>query len=230
MGRRAGLVAAAGALLAGGLAARAAGAREPPAAAPRALPELPAGGPTHEDYMRAAVYMANLNPAAPYGAVIVNTTSGDVICRGVNNAAHDPTHHGEMQAIHDCASSWPQLRGPDAKAEWARLELYTTAEPCPMCMAGIEWCGMRAVYFGTGLWDLEAMGLHQIDIPAVDVSAKKNFGTKARVYGGVLREVTDKLFQAIAPGAEGRGHAHAHDHHHDHGDVPAFLAAKLGRT
>ena len=55
-----------------------------------------------------------------------------------------------------------------------------------MCMAGIEWCGMRAVYFGTGLWDLEAMGLHQIDIPAVDVSAKKNFGTKARVYGGVL--------------------------------------------
>jgi len=64
----------------------------------------------------------------------------------------------------------------------------------------------------------------------VDVSAKKNFGTKARVYGGVLREVTDKLFQAIAPGAEGRGHAHIHDHHHDHGDVPAFLAANLGRT
>lgn len=229
MGRRAGLSAAACVLLAAGMAGGAAGAREAPGAAPQALPELPAGGPTHEDYMRAAVYMANLNPGAPYGAVIVNTTTGDVICRGVNNAAHDPTHHGEMQAIHDCASSWPQLRGPDAKAEWAQLELYTTAEPCPMCMAGIEWCGMRAVYYGTGLWDLEAMGLHQIDIPAEDVSAKKNFGTKAKVYGGVLREVTDKLFQAIAPGAEGLGHAHDHGHLHDHGDIPSFLASKLGR-
>ena len=209
-----------------------AGAREAPVEASRALPELPAGSPTHEDYMRAAVFMAELNPAAPYGAVIVNTTTGDVVCRGVNNAAHDPTHHGEMQAIHDCASSWPQLRGPDAKAEWAKLELYTTAEPCPMCMAGIEWCGMRAVYFGTSLWTLEGMGLHQIDIPAEDVSAKKNFGTKANIYGGVLREVTDPLFQAIAPGSKGKGvvHDHGHLHDHDHSDISSFLSAKLGRV
>lgn len=179
----------------------------------------------HEEYMRAAIEMGKLQPSNPYGAVIVNTTTGEVVCRGVNNHANNPTFHGEMQAINDCARTWPQLKGDGAKAEWAKLVLYTTAEPCPMCMAAIEWCGMPHMYYGTGLWELEKMGLHQIDVESRYISSKKNFGTPCQITGGILSDITNKMFEAS------KNHTANHRHNcSEHGHArPEGLLEELPR-
>ena len=76
----------------------------------------------------------------PYGAVIVK--DGSVIGRGMNEVTsiNDPTAHAEMTAIRqacDVLQSW-QLPG---------CELYTSCEPCPMCMGAIYWARLDRVYF-----------------------------------------------------------------------------------
>ena len=149
----------------------------------------------------------------------------EVVCRGVNNHANNPTFHGEMQAINDCARTWPQLKGDGAKAEWAKLVLYTTAEPCPMCMAAIEWCGMPHMYYGTGMWELEKMGLHQIDVESRYISSKKNFGTPCQITGGILSDITNKMFEAS------KNHTAHHRHNcTEHGHArPEGLLEELPR-
>lgn len=77
----------------------------------------------------------------PYGAVIVK--DGKIIGRGMNEVAslNDPTAHAEMTAIREaCRSlgSW-NLSGCD---------LYTSCEPCPMCLAAIYWARVERIYYG----------------------------------------------------------------------------------
>lgn len=76
----------------------------------------------------------------PYGAVVVK--DGSVIGRGMNEVTsmNDPTAHAEMTAIRqacDMIQSW-QLPG---------CELYTSCEPCPMCMGAIYWARLDRVYY-----------------------------------------------------------------------------------
>lgn len=76
----------------------------------------------------------------PYGAVVVQ--NGSIIGRGMNEVTsiHDPTAHAEMTAIRQACEtlqSW-QLSG---------CELYTSCEPCPMCMGAIYWARLDRVYY-----------------------------------------------------------------------------------
>ena len=77
----------------------------------------------------------------PFGAVVVK--DGRVIGTGVNSVTqtNDPTAHAEVLAIRAaCAALGSfQLEGCD---------LYTSCEPCPMCLGAIYWARPRAVYFG----------------------------------------------------------------------------------
>ena len=57
------------------------------------------------------------------------------MAEGTNSAALNPTHHGEMVAIDDYVKK-------HGNQDWARMTLYTTGEPCPMCMSAIAWCGI----------------------------------------------------------------------------------------
>lgn len=89
--------------------------------------------------MRLAIEQAMKNPAYPFGAVIVNEITGEVMAEGTNSAALNPTHHGEMVAIDDYVKK-------HGNQDWARMTLYTTGEPCPMCMSAIAWCGIPRLY------------------------------------------------------------------------------------
>jgi len=77
----------------------------------------------------------------PYGAVVVK--NGSIIGRGMNEvtSANDPTAHAEMTAIRQAC---------DAVQAWQLLgcELYTSCEPCPMCMGAIYWARLDRVYYG----------------------------------------------------------------------------------
>ena len=87
----------------------------------------------------------------PFGAVVVK--DGTIVGRGHNEVLHrnDPTAHAEMQAIRDaCAylgSYW--LEG---------CVLYTTCEPCPMCLAAIHWARLEKVVYAQTTQDAADLG------------------------------------------------------------------------
>jgi len=79
----------------------------------------------HLSHMREAIVAARNSPALPFGVVIVARATGAVLARGSNRTDESPTFHAEIDAINRCAAAHPGI-------DWKGLDLYTTAEPCPM--------------------------------------------------------------------------------------------------
>ena len=87
----------------------------------------------------------------PFGSVIVK--DGRVVARGHNMvlAGHDPTAHGEMIAIRRAG----QVLGTH---DLSGCTLYTTGEPCHMCLCGIMWANISQVYYGCTIADNGRIG------------------------------------------------------------------------
>ena len=87
----------------------------------------------------------------PFGAVVVK--DGTVVGRGHNRVLinRDPTCHGEMEAIRDACKNL-------GTHDLSGCEIYTTAEPCPMCLGGILWANIKKVYFGCDREDSNRIG------------------------------------------------------------------------
>lgn len=111
----------------------------------------------HEEFMRRAI--ANSRKAGveyktggAFGAVVVDA-DGKVIADGMNHvvAQNDPTWHGEMHAIRTACAllKKPKLDG---------CVLYTSSEPCPMCLATVYWAGLDGVVFGAVVDDAKKYG------------------------------------------------------------------------
>jgi tRNA(Arg) A34 adenosine deaminase TadA len=122
----------------------------------------------------------------PYGAEIFDSRTGVSLMRGLNRVGedHDPSAHGEIVTIRQaCAKlqSW-SLKG---------YTLYTTCEPCPMCMTCCVWAGLDRVVYGATIADAAQFG-HQIMIPSVEVAKRTDL--KCAVTGPVERDLALKLF------------------------------------
>lgn len=97
-----------------------------------------------EEFMREAIRLSIENVESgnggPFGAVIVK--DGKIIARGVNNVTshNDPTAHAEVTAIRNACKELGtfQLDG---------CEIYTSCEPCPMCLGAIYWARPAKMYF-----------------------------------------------------------------------------------
>ena len=87
----------------------------------------------------------------PFGAVIVK--DGKIISSSHNTVLKscDPTAHGEINAIREASKI---LKTHDLSG----CVLYTTAQPCPMCLSAIIWANIKDVYYGTNLLDAEKIG------------------------------------------------------------------------
>jgi tRNA(adenine34) deaminase len=150
------------------------------ALAQRAVPE------SVEDvrFMRMAIEEARLGDF-PFGAVIVR--DGAIIARGRNlgRTLGDPTAHGEMVAIRRCIAvhSHEALRGST---------LYTTGEPCAMCMGAILWCHVGRLVFAASVEQLGSK-INQIMLSSAEVAAKAPFAPIS-ITGGVLADEAMKLF------------------------------------
>lgn len=98
----------------------------------------------HDKFMLEAIEMASQNVddnGGPFGAVIVK--DGEVIGRGANRVTSDldPTAHAEVMAIRDACSN---IQSFDLKGSI----LYTSCEPCPMCLSAAYWGRIETIYFG----------------------------------------------------------------------------------
>jgi len=141
----------------------------------------------HETHMRRAIELAANVPNFPFGAVIVERESGEVIAEGWNKSSVNPTWHGEIDAINRLAKLRPKFDG-------SRLSLYTTAEPCPMCQSAILWSGIETVVYGTSIRSLQRLGWRQIDILAEEV-IRRSPTWHCTLIGGVLEQECDSLFE-----------------------------------
>jgi guanine deaminase len=103
----------------------------------------------------------------PFGSVIVK--DGVVVAKGHNQVIknQDPTCHGEMMAIHKACK---KLGTFDLNG----CELYTTAEPCPMCLGAILWANISKVYFGCNIVDTEKIGFRDKVFYEINESGKKD--------------------------------------------------------
>ena len=91
------------------------------------------------------------NGQSPYGALIVDPSTQSILVEGKNHASQNPIWHGEMDAINRLAEYLENNGGKSVYQVAPNLELYTSAEPCPMCMSTIEWSGFGRVYYGTSI-------------------------------------------------------------------------------
>jgi tRNA(adenine34) deaminase len=137
-----------------------------------------------ERFMRIAIDEAR-RADFPFGAVIVQ--GGRIIARGRNlgRSQDDPTAHGEMVAIRRClaAHGGAALKG---------ATLYTSGEPCAMCMGAILWCHIGRLVFAASVQQL-ASKIDQIMLSSADVAATARFAPIS-ITGGVLADMAMQLF------------------------------------
>ena len=109
------------------------------------------------NFMRRAIALATENVVSgaggPFGAVVVR--DGEIIATGVNQvtSSNDPTAHAEVVAIRAACKvlSSFQLHG---------CTVYTSCEPCPMCLSAIYWARCDAIFFGSSAADAAAAGFY----------------------------------------------------------------------
>jgi tRNA(Arg) A34 adenosine deaminase TadA len=142
--------------------------------------------------MRRAIEIANGNLDAPFGAVIADKETDEILAEGLNDAGKNPILHGEIDAILN-------LAGTDLDVDWTRLVLYTTAEPCPMCSGAILWSGIPYVVFGTSITTLERLNLPQISLSCGEIARRASSSfAHPEITGGVLERECDVLFEEMA--------------------------------
>ena len=142
-----------------------------------------------ETWMRAAIAAARAGIAAgqtPFGAVLI-APEGTLAAAAHNRvwASCDPTAHAEMNAIREAA-------GRRGAIELSGHVLYTTCEPCPMCLAAIHWARIEAVIYGAEIADAAAAGFHELRMPARQLLEAG--GSTVKIRGGCLAEECRGLF------------------------------------
>lgn len=144
------------------------------------------------DFMRAAAALAEKNVAdgtgGPFGAVIVR--DGEIIGEGTNRvtSSNDPTAHAEVVAIRQACERLGtySLEG---------CEVYTSCEPCPMCLSAIYWARLDRIFYGNTKADAAEI---DFDDDFLYTEIPKPIRERAIPTEQMLHEETIKAFEAWA--------------------------------
>jgi guanine deaminase len=121
-----------------------------------------------EDHMRRAIAlsleMMRSGKGGPFGAVVVR--DGEIIAEGFNQVTshNDPTAHAEVVAIRLACQALSTF-------DLTGCEIYTSCEPCPMCLSAIYWARLTKIYFANNRQDAAKIGFrddflyHEIPLP-----------------------------------------------------------------
>lgn len=117
--------------------------------------------PDNENFMQEAIELAkknlDLKNGGPFGAIIVK--GGKIIGRGCNTvtSTNDPTAHAEINAIRDACRNLDSFQLEDC-------EIYSSCEPCPMCLGAIYWARPKKLYFAASREDASEAGFDDEEI------------------------------------------------------------------
>ena len=122
----------------------------------------------------------------PFGALIVETHSGKRLMRSLNavRSENDPSSHAELRTVRKATR---KLKSSSLKG----YTLYTTCEPCPMCMANALWAGIDRVVYGATIEDAN-QHCRQIRVSARELTERSDM--TCIIDGPVLREACYELF------------------------------------
>jgi tRNA(adenine34) deaminase len=128
----------------------------------------------------------NTDNPRPFGALVIHTKTGKLLVRALNAVRQrcDPSAHAEVQAVRLATRRIKEI-------SLAGYTLYTTCEPCPMCMSAALWAGLDRVVYGATIADANRH-CNQIQIPATEVAAHSDM--KCVVDGPILRDECYHLF------------------------------------
>ncbi len=109
---------------------------------------------TKEELMRKAIELSKenvQNGGGPFGAVIAK--DGEIMATGVNRVTDscDPTAYAEVSAIRAATSKLKDFN-------LSGYEIYTSCEPCPMCLGAIYWARLDRMYYGNNKTDAKEIG------------------------------------------------------------------------
>lgn len=110
---------------------------------------------TRDSFMRRAISLASQNVrdglGGPFGSVVVR--DGEIIGEGVNRVTSscDPTAHAEMLAIRTASAKLGNF-------DLSGCEIYTSCEPCPMCLSAIYWAKLDRMFYGNTIVEADAIG------------------------------------------------------------------------
>lgn len=112
-------------------------------------------------FMKEAISLARenlkLKNGGPFGAVIVK--DGKIVGRGMNTvtSTNDPTAHAEVNAIREACENLESFQLTDC-------DIYSSCEPCPMCLGAIYWARPRKLYFAASRLDAAKAGFDDAEI------------------------------------------------------------------
>jgi guanine deaminase len=145
-------------------------------------------GPTEQEYMRLAIRKAQEGISrgqSPFGSAIVR--AGEVVAVTHNSVwlTVDPTAHAEVNCIRAAAKALNTifLHG---------CTLYSTTEPCPMCLSAIHWAKIERVVFGASIADAKKAGFSELCVAAAELA--KMGGSPLVVESGLLQQECAELF------------------------------------
>jgi tRNA(adenine34) deaminase len=138
-----------------------------------------------EAFMRLALVEAAKGDF-PFGAVIVRAGKVAATGRNMGIATNDPTAHGEMIAIRHFLADHPA-------SDLKEATIYTTGEPCPMCMSAILWCGFRRMVYAASIEALSTR-IGQIMVTSQSLAQAAPFAN-IEITGGLLAEEALALFR-----------------------------------
>ena len=112
----------------------------------------------HEKFMKQACKKAEVsvkNGTGPFGCVIVEKSTGEVVGSAHNMVTlrKDPSLHAEIMAINHACNYLDKIDLSDCI-------LYSSCEPCPMCLAAIYWAHIDTVYYGNSAQDAAQIGFN----------------------------------------------------------------------
>lgn len=146
------------------------------------------------EFMEQAVLESEINltsnEGGPFGAVVVK--DGKIVGRGHNQvlAKHDPTCHGEVQAIRDACKNL-------GTHDLTGCVLYTSCYPCPMCMGATIWSNIREIYYGNTRVDAGNIGFRDDAIyDFIEGKCKNDAFLKLEQFGREKSIVTFEKFVA----------------------------------
>ncbi len=152
---------------------------------------------TQKELMKKAIELSveNVeNGGGPFGAVIAR--EGKIIATGVNRvtANHDPTAHAEVSAIRAACQALGTF-------DLSGCEIYTSCEPCPMCLGAIYWAHLDKMYYGNDKHDAARIGFDdsfiydELTLPYTErrLVATPLLGEEAEEAFRMWEEKTDKI-------------------------------------
>jgi guanine deaminase len=153
---------------------------------------------TDPDFLRLAIRAARDAIAAgqsPFGSVIVR--HGAVVAAAHNTVWRDtdPTAHAEVNSIRAAARFLGAI-------DLSGCTLYSTCEPCPMCLSAIHWAKIGRVVYGAAIADAAAAGFSELRVAASELA--RMGGSPLVVEGGLLAEECRALFEEFRKGSAAR--------------------------